>query len=104
MTDEQVAKRVEQLTRIDQQLTLLLQQKQQYHSQLSELTHASDELARTSTAYKIIGSIMVESDKTALAKDLGDKKELIELRIKSIEKQEDTLRSEAEKIREGVFK
>lgn len=104
MADEQVAKRVEQLTRIDQQLTQLLQQKQQYHSQISELTHASNELADTTQAYRIIGSIMVASDKDKLAQDLAEKKEMIELRIKAIEKQEDALRANADNIRKEVFK
>lgn len=104
MSDEQVAKRVERLTAIDQQLTQLLHQKQQFQSQLSELTHASDELGKTEQAYKIIGNIMVAQNKDKLLKEITDKKELIEVRIGAVEKQEDTLRKEAETIRTEVFK
>jgi len=78
-------------------------QKQQFQSQLFELENALKELGTTSQAYKIIGNIMVASDKEALTKDLEQKKEIAELRISSIEKQEKQLKEKAKKIQEEVM-
>ena len=46
------------------------------------------ELEKSNTAYKIVGNIMVSSDKEELLKELNSKKEVVELRIKTLEKQE----------------
>ena len=46
---------------------------------------------------------MVESDSEMVTKDLNDKKEIVELRLKSIDKQEDNLREKATKLQEEVL-
>lgn len=73
----------------------LAMQKQQFQSQLFETEGALKELANTTQAYKIIGGIMVAADKQALIKELEGRKELLDIRLQSIEKQEKQLKAKA---------
>jgi len=89
---------------LEQNVQNLLLQKQQFQSQLIEVTSALEELEKTETAYRIIGNIMVLSRKDELKKELQSKKEMVELRIKSIEKQEAELKGKAKDIQQEVLK
>lgn len=89
---------------LEQNMQNLMMQKQQFQSQLIEVTSALEELETTEKAYKIIGNIMVLSKKDDLKKDLESKKEMVELRIKSIEKQESELKEKAKGLQEEVLK
>jgi len=103
MTETDVAERVKKLTMIDQNLQACLNQKQQFQAQLFEIENALSELEKTEKAFKIVGNIMVASPKEDLQKDLMEKKEVLDLRMKSVEKQEETLKQKAEEIRKDVF-
>jgi prefoldin beta subunit len=92
-----------QLQLLEQNLQGFLMQKQNFQAQLLEVDSALSELETTDTAFKIVGNIMVASKKEELKKDLQKKKEMLELRIKSIEKQEETLREKAKKTQEEVL-
>ena len=46
---------------------------------------------------------MVSSDKAELKKDLESKKEMSELRVKALEKQETQIKQKAEKLQEEVL-
>ena len=61
------------------------------------------ELETTNTAYKIIGNIMVSSKKDLLEKELKQKKEIMELRVKNIENEEKKVREKAKKLQEEVL-
>jgi prefoldin beta subunit len=104
MADTDVAQRVEKLTLLDQNLQQLLSQKQQFQSQLFEVENALKELESTEKAYKIVGNIMVSTKKEDLVGDLAEKKELLNLRVLSIEKQEKDLKAQADDLRKEVFK
>jgi len=69
-----------------------------------EVESALEELKKTEKAYKIIGNIMVASEKGSLEKDLTEKKDRVSLRIKSFENQETKLKDQAKKLREEVMK
>jgi prefoldin beta subunit len=73
----------------EQQLQHILFQRQQFSAQLLEIESALEELKEAKTAYKIVGNIMVGATPTDLVKDLEERKELIALRLKSIDKQEE---------------
>jgi prefoldin beta subunit len=77
-------------------------QRQQFQTQLVEVEGALEELGKTSKSYKIIGNIMVETPKDDLKKELLGKKEIIDLRIMTLEKQEEKLRSRAKDLRKDV--
>ena len=101
MSDEKNSKQdIQQLQMIEQNLTKILNQKQQFQMQLSELQSAESELKDESVSYKIVGNIMVKSDSKDLREDIKSKKEMIELRIKTIEKQEKNLQEKAKNLKE----
>jgi len=103
MADKDVAERVQKLTLIEQNLSNLLGQKQQFQNQLFEVGNALSELDKSPKAYKIVGSIMVQTDKADLKTELSSKKEVLELRMKNIEKQEEQLQQKAKSIQDEVF-
>ena len=85
-------------------MQVLLQQKQQFQNQLFEVKNAVSELGKSEKAYKIVGNIMVLSNNETLQKDLAEKQEILELRVKNIEKQEAQLKEKADELRKEVFK
>ena len=103
MTDE-TQEKIQQLQLIEQGMQSFLMQKQQFQQQLVELDSALGELDKTNVAYKIIGNIMVGADKEELKKDLQKKKEIVELRIKTVEKQETQMKEKAENMQSEVMK
>jgi prefoldin beta subunit len=96
--------KIQQLSSIDSQMQVLLQQKQQFQNQLFEVKNAVSELGKSEKAYKIVGNIMVLSNNETLQKDLAEKQEILELRVKNIEKQEAQLKEKADELRKEVFK
>lgn len=88
---------------IEQNLQQFLMQKQQLQAQLIEIDSALKELVGKEKAYKIISNIMVLKDSSELNDDLKSKKEIIELRLKSIEKQEKMMKDKATKIQTSVM-
>lgn len=96
--------KLNQLQMLEQSMQNMLMQKQQFQLQQVETESALKELEKVDEAYKIIGNIMVLSKKTDLKEDLTSKKEIIELRIKTMEKQEAQLRDKASKLQNEVMK
>ena len=96
--------KIQHLQTIEQNLQHFLKQRQQFQMQSMELESAAEELKKTDKAYRIIGNIMVLSDKSALEKEIEEKKERVNLRIKSVEKQESSLKEQAKALREEIMK
>ena len=101
---KETEQKISQLQLYEQSLQSILLQKQQFQSQLIETESALKELETTKEAYKIIGNIMVASKKEDIKKDLESKKEIISLRIKTLEKQETQIREKAKKLQEEISK
>ncbi|MBT4824966.1 prefoldin subunit beta [Candidatus Woesearchaeota archaeon] len=98
-----MSEKVNQLQMIEQNLQQLLSQRQQFQGQLVEVESALEELKKSEDAYKIVGNIMIKTAKDDLSKDLNEKKEKAELRVKTIENQESKLKEKAESIRKEVM-
>lgn len=88
---------------IEQQVQTMAMQKQQFQSQLFEVDNALKELKTSKTAYKIIGNIMVLSEKEKIEKELSQKKEITELRIDNLDKEEKKLKDQAKKLQEDLL-
>ncbi|MBU0627974.1 MAG: prefoldin subunit beta [Nanoarchaeota archaeon] len=99
---KETEQKISQLQLYEQSLQNILMQKQQFQSQSMEVDSALSELENTKEAYKIVGNIMVASKKEDLKKELESKKETLNLRIKTFEKQEDHIREKAKKIQQEV--
>lgn len=87
---EQAKNMVAQFQMYQQQLQTILFQKESLSFQVMEIEKAFEELNSTkqTTAYKITGSIMVNKPVDDLKNELNEKKEDIDVKIKSLEKSE----------------
>ncbi len=104
MTKEETEQKISQLQLMEQNLQAFLLKKQQLQSQLIETESALSELDAAETAFKIVGSIMVKAKKEELKKELSQKKETIELRITTLEKQEEKIRKSAADAQADIMK
>ena len=92
----------EQLQLLQQNLQNVLLQKQQIQNQILEYNSALQELKTTEKAYKIVGKIMLATSKEELTKELTEKKEITEVRIKNFIQQEQKLQQEIELLQKKV--
>jgi len=68
-------------------------QKQQVTYQLEMIDASLEELGKTKekTVFKVVGTVLFPKDAKEMEKELKDKKESTELRLKTVEKQEEIL-------------
>jgi len=98
--DAEIGKKVQELQVLEQNLQGFLMQKQAFQMELGEVENALQEIEKSDgEVYKIVGGIMLKSDKNTLSKEMLEKKKLLELRVNSIEKQEKLIGSKAEALR-----
>jgi prefoldin beta subunit len=101
--EKETEQKINRLSQLEQSAHQFLSQRQEIQTQVLETESALKELENTEKSYKIIGNIMVATDKGTLVKDLNSKKEMLELRIKAIQKQEDKLKEQASKLQKEVM-
>lgn len=102
---KEVQEKIQELQIFEQNLQQFLIQKQAFQLELSETSSALAELENTKDdVYKIVGNIMIKSGKSEIQKELKEKKDIIDLRLKSLDKQESSLREKTDKLREEVMK
>ncbi len=101
---KEAQEKINQIQMIQQSMQNLSMQRQQFQIQETEIESALAELDKTDSSYKIIGNIMVKTDKGALKNDLKEKHEMLKIRISSLEKQEEKLRANAESLQQEVLK
>ncbi|MBR9676189.1 prefoldin subunit beta [Candidatus Woesearchaeota archaeon] len=104
MREENTQQKISNLQLLEQNTNNLSLQKQQFQSQLFETESALKELKKTADSYKIIGNIMVKTKPEELRKELEEKKQVFDLRIKSFEKQEKEISEKASKLQAEVLK
>ena len=98
-------RKIQELQLIEQNFSQLLLQKQTFQSRLLENENALKEVNETKKQpYKIIGNIMVAMEKDEIKKDLNSEKEILDLRIKAIEKQENKLKEHAQELQKEILK
>ena len=103
--NKETEKKIQQLQLLEQNLQNILMQKQTFQMQLAENENALEELEKSKKdAYKIIGAIMISSDKDNLKKELKEQKDILDLRIKSLDKQEKSFKEKVEDIQKEVMK
>src|SRR3989339_2077659 len=103
--DNQTEEQISRLQLLEQNMQAFTAQKQNFQAHLFEVENAINELeVSNGQAFKIVGAIMIASDSEKLKKDLKEKREVLELRIKNIEKQEKSVKEKAEKLQDEVVK
>jgi len=102
--DQETQEQIQELQILEQNLQSLIMQKQAFDLENNEAEIALKELEKTNQeVYKIVSNIVIKSNKEDLIKELKHKKELITLRLKTIEVQEKTLMENSEKLRDKVL-
>lgn len=98
-------KSIQEIQFLEQGLQNILFQKQAFQMELSETKEALKELeSAKDEVFKIIGQIMIKSDKLKIKEELLSKIKIFELRMKELEKQETSLSGRIEKIRDDDLK
>lgn len=93
----QIQERLLRLQQLQQTLQTVLAQKQQVELELTEIEQALSELqklADKTVIYRAIGSLLVKAEKTKVTADLGERKELLNMRTQVLGKQEERLRGQ----------
>ncbi|MBU1197780.1 prefoldin subunit beta [Candidatus Micrarchaeota archaeon] len=106
MNDE-MKRQLADFQQLQQQLQMVSYQKQQIALQVQELEKASEELGKSAegkTVYRFVGTLFVPKNKPELAKNLADEKESLQLRLKSVQKQEEKLTERLESIKKWFDK
>ncbi|MFH1235004.1 MAG: prefoldin subunit beta, partial [Candidatus Diapherotrites archaeon] len=84
-----------------QQLLNVSTQKQQFQMQAGAVQSALNEIkeSKPKTVFKAVGNILIEKDAKVVEKELLEAKETIDLRIETIQKQEDSLVNKLNKLK-----
>lgn len=103
--NKETQEKLQELQILEQTFQSLLMQKQAFQLELNETENAFSEVSKTKDeVYRIVGQVMLKTDKNEIEKEMKEKKDILLLRIKSIEKQENVLKDKLEKLREQVTK
>lgn len=98
----------EQLARfeqVQQSLQAIIAQRQQVEAELIEVERALEELRKApqdAAVYKLAGTIMLRANREELIKELEEKRELANIRITVLKKQEEKLRSNLQEIQNKI--
>jgi prefoldin beta subunit len=96
--DKETKNKISRLQMLEQRLQALVMQKQTFQTQILESDNALGEIEGSKETYKVIGNVMVSVDKDDLKKDLTAKRDMAELKVKNLDKEENKLREEASEL------
>ena len=106
----QLRHQLEQFQHAQQQAQVLTAQRQQLELLLRETERALEELEKLqegALVYKSVGPILVKADREELKRSLGEQKETLDLRIKTLGRQEERIVQRLHEMRgklEGALK
>jgi len=105
MTSQQAQQLLMQAQAYQQQIQNIVTQKETLKLQEMEIKKALEELEKTQekNVYKNSGPILVKTTKEEVTKNLKDKQELIEARIKTLEKNEQKVKEKIDELREKLM-
>ena len=89
-----------------QQVQGILMQKESMSLQLAEIKKALEELSKTTETeiFKMSGPILIKAKKLDVKKELAEKEDLINVRMKSLEKTEKRAKERLEELKEKLTK
>ena len=104
--DEETQKKIQDIQILEQNYQQLLMQKQAFNFELNETELALEEIAKAKDdVFKIVANkVVIKSSKEELENELKHKKDLIELRLASINKQESDFSEKLENLRTEIMK
>lgn len=101
----QVQNMVAQLQTVQQQLQMVLSQKIQLENSLKEIEDAIKEVEKANDdtpIFKSVGTVLVKTVKEEILKELNERKETIEVRIRALSRQEDKLKERLQELQDKV--
>jgi len=105
MTEDKPEQKIQEMQILEQNLQNILMQKQAFEIELNETTSALKEIEKSGEeVFKIIGQLMIKTEKAKIKKDLENKKNVLELRAKTLGKQESTFTEKLTELREEIMK
>jgi len=102
--DKELQEKIAKLQALEQSMQQYVMKRQQFAQKRLEVDSALKEIEKAPEMYKIVGNIMVRTDKESLTRELNDRKEMADLRIKTLEKQESKLSERVEELKTQVMK
>ena len=95
--------KIQEMQILEQRLQNSILQKQAFQMELAETSSALKEIEKSGDeVYKIIGQLMIKAEKSKIHEELLEKQKILELRIKTFEKQENSLTEQLEKLRDEI--
>jgi prefoldin beta subunit len=103
-----IQNQIAQFQQIQQQLQAILNQKFQMEAQLREMQRTLEELGKAAedvTVYKSVGSLLIKAEnKSAVQKEIEEDKETLEIRVKTVDRQEKHLRERYQVLQDQLQK
>ena len=97
--------KIQEMQILEQKLQNTLFQKQAFQMEFAETNSALEEIEKAKDeVFKIIGQLMIRSEKSKIKEELLEKKKILEIRTKVFEKQEISLTEQLDKLREELIK
>jgi len=99
---------IAQFQQLQQQLQTILSQKFQMEAQLREVENTLEELGKVTEdtpIYRNVGSLLIKAnEKESVVKEIEDSKETLEVRVKTLNRQEKQMRERYENLQEQLQK
>jgi len=96
--------KIQEIQMLEQNIQNLLLQKQAFDMELSEAKAALKEIENAKDdVFKLIGQLMIKSDKNKVKEELLNKEKILDLRLSTIGKQELSLTEKLTSLREEVM-
>lgn len=97
--ESNIEKEIVEYQKMEKQLEAVTSQLYQMQAQKQEMENALELLSKTGDeVYKAAGSVMVKVDKDSAVKDIKEKLELIDLKLKTMKEQEEALRNRVQRL------
>ena len=101
----QVQHQLAQVQQVQQQAQALASQKAQVTSALNETEMALEELSKLeddAVIYKNVGQLLIKSERDSVATELAEKKDTMELRVRTLEKQGERIQKRFQQLQEQL--
>ena len=101
---EDTQKLLEQAQVYQQQIQGLIAQKETMKMQLLEMKKALEELEKSkeTEVFKLSGPVLIKEKKAEVEKDLKEKVEGLDVRVKTLQKSEDRIKEKIEELRKKL--
>lgn len=105
VSEEEIKKKIEEFETLRQTYLSIIYQIERLTLEYEETKNAIEELQKikgNEKVYKLLGNILVESNKEELLKELNEKKDILDIRINSLKKQEGILKDRLIKLQNEI--